>query len=312
MSEPVTAFAPASIGNVAVGFDMLGLALEGAGDRVVAQRSAGQGVRIREVRGLDGEIHPYLSTDPTQNTASIAAQALWSEHGVGGLELDIHKGVPLQSGMGSSAASAVAAVVAVNALLETPLAIEQLLPYALEGEKFASKGLHADNVAPSLLGGLILCPSVLLPEVVRLPVPAGVSAVLLHPELQINTAHARRGLARAYSMKQWLEQQGYLATFIAACASGDVELVGRSLRDVIIEPQRAAAVGCFEEVKDAAMRAGALGCSLSGSGPSIFALCESRRARNIASTMEQACRALGIACQSWVSSMDAAGARIEA
>jgi homoserine kinase len=164
MSESVTAFAPASIGNVGVGFDMLGLALEGAGDHVIARRSAGQGISIREVRGLDGEIHPYLSTDPALNTASIAAVALWSEHGDGGVELDIHKGVPLQSGMGSSAASAVAAVVAVNALLENPLPAERLLPYALEGEKFASKGLHADNVAPSLLGGLILCPGCRCPR----------------------------------------------------------------------------------------------------------------------------------------------------
>lgn len=312
MSDAVTAFAPASIGNVAVGFDMLGLALDGAGDRVLARRTGGQGVSIREVRGLDGEIHPYLSTDPTQNTASIAATALWNEHGDGGVELDIHKGVPLQSGMGSSAASAVAAVVAVNALLDQPRQIPELLPYALEGEKFASKGLHADNVAPSLLGGLVLCPSVLLPEVVRLPVPAGVSVVLLHPELQINTAHARRGLARGYSMQQWLQQQGYLAAFIAACAADDVELIGRSLRDVIIEPQRSAAVSCFDEVKDAAIQAGALGCSLSGSGPSVFALCKQRRAQNIASAMEQACRALGIECQSWVSPMDAAGARVEA
>jgi homoserine kinase len=199
----------------------------------------------------------------------------------------------------------------VNALLENPLPMEHLLPYALEGEKFASKGLHADNVAPSLLGGLILCPAVLLPDVVRLQVPEGVSAVLVHPELQVNTAQARRGLARGVSMQQWLQQQGYLATFIAACAAGDIELIGRSLRDVIIEPQRAAAVSCFEEVKDAAMRSGALGCSLSGSGPSIFALCETRSAQNIASTMEQACRSHGIACQSWVSTMDVAGARIE-
>jgi homoserine kinase len=313
MSDAVTAFAPASIGNVGVGFDMLGLALGGgAGDRVVATRSAAAGITIDEVRGLDGEIHPYLSNDPRENTASIAAQALWDAAGAaGGAALKVHKGVPLQSGMGSSAASAVAAVVAVNALLDEPLDHAQLLPYALEGEKYASGGLHADNVAPSLLGGLVLCPTVLLPEVVRLPVPAGVSAVLLHPELQINTAHARRGLARGYSMQQWLEQQGYLAGFIAGCMAGDVGLIGRTLRDVVIEPQRAAAVPCFDAVKEAAMRAGALGCSLSGSGPSIFALCEERRALNLASAMEQACRALGIECQSWVSALDAAGARLE-
>ena len=112
-------------------------------------------------------------------------------------------------------------------------------------------------------------------------------------------------------MQQWLEQQGYLAGFIAGCMAGDVDLIGRTLRDVVIEPQRAAAVPCFEDVKAAAMRAGALGCSLSGSGPSIFALCEERRAVNLASAMEQACRALGIECQSWVSPLDAAGARLE-
>ena len=312
MSDSVTAFAPASIGNVAVGFDMLGLALADVGDRVIARRTREGGITIGEVRGLDDEIHPYLSNDPTQNTASITAKAFWDAHGdSGGIQLDVHKGVPLQSGMGGSAASAVAAAVAVNALLEKPLAPEKLLPYALEGEKFVSGGVIADNVAPSLLGGLVLCPSVLLPEVVRLPAPQGVSAVLMHPEMQVNTIHSRNGLAKGYSMDQWLQQQGYLAAFVAACASGDIDLLGRSLHDVVIEPQRSAAVTCFDAVKDAAVRAGALGCSLSGSGPSMFALCEDRSARNIASAMEQACRGLGIECQSWVSSMNADGARLE-
>ena len=312
MSDWVTAFAPASIGNVGVGFDMLGLALDGAGDKVLARRSDGSDVSVAEVRGLDGELHPYLSTDAKSNTASIAAQALWDAHGDGrGVELKVHKGVPLQSGMGSSAASAVAAVVAVNALLDEPLPVLALLPYALEGEKFASGGLHADNVAPSLLGGLVLCPQVLLPDIVQLPLPDGVSAALLHPDLQVNTAHARRGLARGYSMQQWLEQQGLLAGFIAACATNDITLISKTLRDVIIEPQRAAAVPCFDAVKAAAEKRGALGCSLSGSGPSIFALCRSGDARNIASAMEQACRSQGIGCQSWVSPMTAPGASIE-
>jgi homoserine kinase len=312
MSDWVTAFAPASIGNVAVGFDMLGLALAGAGDRVTARRTDGDRVTIAEVRGLDGEIHPYLSTDPQSNTASIAAQALWEAHGdAGGIELKVYKGVPLQSGMGSSAASAVAAAVAVNGLLESPLPVHELLPFAIEGEKYASGGLHADNVAPSLLGGLVLCPEVLLPDVVSLPVPQGVSAALIHPDLQVNTAQARRGLARGYPMKQWLAQQGLLAGFIAACSSSNIDLIGKTLRDVIIEPQRKDNVPCFEAVKEAAMRRGALGCSLSGSGPSIFALCKDGDARNVASAMEQACRAQGIGCQSWVSPMTAPGATIE-
>ncbi len=312
MSEWVTAFAPASIGNLAVGFDMLGLALEGAGDRVQARRTKSDRVSVLEVRGLDGELHPYLSTDPESNTASIAAQAFWDDHGDrGGVELKVHKGVPLQSGMGSSASSAVAATVAVNALLDQPLPVAALLPYALEGEKFASGGLHADNVAPSLLGGLVLCPQVLLPQVVHLPVLQGVSAALIHPDLQVNTAHARRGLARSYSAKLWLEQQGLLAGFVSACHTGDLELIVRTLRDVIIEPQRKDAVPCFDVVKEAAMRGGALGCSLSGSGPSIFALCRTPDARNIASAMEQACRSQGIGCESWVSPMNAPGASIK-
>jgi homoserine kinase len=312
MAATVTAFGPASIGNVAVGFDMLGLALSGVGDRVSATRCNGSGVVVAEVRGIDGELHPYLSTNTDENTASISAQALWDASGEsGGVELKVYKGVPLQSGMGSSAASAVAAVVAVNALLPESLPIAALLPYAIEGEKYASGGMHADNVAPSLLGGLILCPPVLFPETIRLPTPAGVSAVLLHPNLQVNTAQARRSLARGYSMQQWISQQGYLAGFIAACAANDIEMIGKTLKDVVIEPQRAAAVSCFEAVTNAAKRSGALGCSLSGSGPSIFALCENRHASNLATAMEQACRALGIECQSWVSPMDAPGAYVE-
>jgi homoserine kinase len=313
MSDSATAFAPASIGNLAVGFDMLGLALEGVGDRVHAERTTEPGIGLAEVRGLDGQPHPYLSTEPSQNTGSIAAQALWDAHGgEGGAVLRIYKGVPLQSGMGSSAASAVAAVVAVNALLDEPLPAEMLLPYALEGERFASGGLHADNVAPSLLGGLVLCPEVLLPDTVRLPIPTGISAVLIHPNLRVNTAQARRGLARGYTMEQWLAQQGYLAGFIAACATNDIDLVGRTLKDVIIEPQRSAAVPCFDAVRTAAERAGALGFSLSGSGPSLFALCATGRARNLAVAMEQACRAEGIGCESWVSPLDAPGAFVEA
>ncbi|MCH7829872.1 MAG: homoserine kinase [Proteobacteria bacterium] len=312
MSEFVTAYAPASIGNLGVGFDMLGLALSGVGDRVHARRIDGDRVKIAEVRGLDGQIHPYLSTNADQNTASIAAQALWDEHGDhGAVALKVHKGVPLQSGMGSSASSAVAGVVAVNALLDSPLEMEALLPYALEGEKYASGGLHADNVAPSLLGGLILCPQVLLPGVIRLPIPDGVTAVLLHPDLQVNTAQSRRRLAKGYSMQQWLDQQGLLAGFVAACASSDIALIGKTLRDVVIEPQRSGNVACFDTVTAAAGKAGALGCSLSGSGPSIFALCRDNDARNIASAMEQACRILGIGCQSWVSPMTAPGAYVE-
>lgn len=313
MSRPstVTAFAPATIGNVGVGFDMLGLALAGVGDRVIAKRRDAAGIVIAEVRGLGGEIHPSLSNETEHNTASIAARALWDAHGdAAGVELLIHKGVPLQSGMGSSAASAVAAVVAVNALLPGPIPREQLLPFALAGEKYASGGLHADNVAPSLLGGLVLCPAVLMPRMVSLRTPTGLSSVLLHPELQINTAQARRSLAKGYTLDQWLAQQGYLAGFIAGCAADDHDLIRRSFHDVIIEPQRSASIACFGAVKDAAENAGVLGASISGSGPSIFALSVDANASNVATAMEQACRATGVECQSWISPMTAPGAHV--
>jgi homoserine kinase len=307
-----SAFAPASIGNLAVGFDMLGLAMAGIGDRVSARRTATGGVHISAVFGVDGNIHSNLSADTGTNTAGIAATALWQAHGRdGGIELVVRKGVPLQSGMGSSAASAVAGAVAANALLDEPLPFPALLPFALEGEKLASGGVHADNVAPSLLGGMVLCPATLLPDVVPLAVPAGVCSVVLHPDLQVNTADSRRGLARGYSMDQWLTQQGYLAGFIAACVDNNHELLRRCLHDVIIEPQRSAAVPCFAAVRDAAMVADAFGCSLSGSGPGIFALCAEEAAREVAAAMEQACRRQGYDGETWISPMTAAGARVE-
>lgn len=307
-----TAFAPASIGNVGVGFDMLGLALAGVGDRVTARRTNGAGVSVAEVFGVDGEPHPELSTDAAQNTASIAAAALWREMGgSGGLELVVRKGIPLQSGMGSSAASAVAATVAANALLDEPRPLAELLSFALEGEQFASKGLHADNVAPSLLGGLVLCPPALLPDCVQLATPAEIVSVLLHPHMQIDTASSRRGLAREYTMDQWLAQQGFMAAFVAACERRDVSLMRKSLRDVVIEPQRAATVPCFAAVKAAALEADALGCSLSGSGPSIFALCHESRAQAVLHAMHEVCRKSAIACDAWISPMDAPGAQLE-
>jgi homoserine kinase len=291
---------------------MLGLAIDGPGDRVTARRTAGDGVTIKQIFGLDGAPHPFLSADPLRNTASIAAASLWQSVGAdGGLEIVIHKGIPLQSGMGSSAASAVAATVAANALLDSPLPVPALLVHALEGEKFASGGLHADNIAPSLLGGLVLCPHAILPDCLQLATPPGVVSVLLHPHMQIDTASSRRGLLRSYAMEQWLEQQGFLASFVVACERQDIDLMSKCLRDVTIEPQRAASVPCFAGVKESALKAGALGCSLSGSGPSIFALCREERSNRVVVAMEQTCRAFGIGCESWISPLATDGARIE-
>lgn len=308
----VTAFAPASIGNVGVGFDMLGLAIAGVGDRVMARRVSSNGISIAEVRGLDGEIHPTLSNDGMTNTASVAAQALWDALGEpGGVELIVHKGVPLQSGMGSSAASAVAGTVAVNGLLAEPLPIMDLLEFALAGEEVASGEIHADNVAPSLLGGMVLSPPALTPRSVRLDTPPDISSVLVHPDLLVNTAKARKKLAAGYSMEEWLAQQGYLAGFLTGLARNDHDLIRACLKDVIIEPQRASTVPCFAAVKQAALDAGALGSSLSGSGPSIFALCATGVAKRVCVAMEQASRSCSYDCQSWTSPLSAPGAHLE-
>lgn len=311
MSSSVESFAPASIGNLGVGFDMLGLALAGIGDKVIARRSGGSGVTIAEILDVDGKAHTALSTATDQNTASIAAQALWdSQSQAGGVELRIHKGVPLKSGMGSSAASAVAGVMAVNELLEVPLGKAELLRFAIEGEKFASGGIHADNVAPSLLGGLVFCPAVLLPETVLIKPPSGVLSVLLHPDLQVATAAARKGLESSYPMELWLAQQAYLAGFIAACEQDDHSLLKSCLKDVVVEPQRAALVPCLGQVQTAALDCGAFGSSLSGSGPSIFALCREDDAPGVAAAMEAACREAGHACRTWISRLDAPGATV--
>jgi len=307
-----TAFAPASIGNVAVGFDMLGLAIEGVGDRVTARRTDDSGVRLEEVRGPSGAIHPSLTAIADKNTAGVAAQAFWAAQGDrGGVALTVCKGIPLASGMGSSAASAVAGVVAVNALLDSPLDTEALLPYALAGEELASGAVHADNVAPSLIGGLVLCPPDLLPHLIRIDAPAGLASVLLHPDLEVSTAESRNALARSYTMDQWLRQQGYLAGFIAALYNDDRDLLRATLRDVVIEPQRKAAVPCFDAVQSAALDAGAYGSSLSGSGPSLFAICADVEADAVSAAMRQACVDSGHDCDVWVSPLVADGARVE-
>ncbi len=307
------AFAPASVGNVAVGFDLLGLAADGVGDRVTARRTDGEGVSISAITATRlAAGAEALSRVTAENTAGIAAEALWGEFGgAGGIELSIEKGIPLGSGMGSSAASAVAAAVAVNALLDEPLAHHELLPFALEGEKFASKALHADNVAPSLVGGLVLCPARLLPAVIPLPVPAGLVCVLVHPALTVNTADARRALGAECLLRSAVEQQGCLAGFLAGCYTNDIGLIERCLRDILIEPQRAVAVPGFEAVKAAAFAAGALGASLSGSGPSLFAWCREPDGERVRDAMVAAFDAEGIAAESWVNPLDAPGARVE-
>ncbi|TVQ90443.1 MAG: homoserine kinase [Deltaproteobacteria bacterium] len=298
-----TAFAPASIGNVAVGFDILGLALEGLGDTVLARRIEEPTVRIAAIEGCE------LPVDPARNTAGAAILALREARSLSfGIELSITKGIPLCSGMGGSAASAVAAVVAAEALLDQALSPAQRLALALAGEAVASGSAHADNVAPSLLGGLVL--AVDRSTLVRIPTPSGVQAVVIHPALAVDTLSARAGLREGVPLADMTRQTGLLGGFLAGCFLGDPALLRASLRDVLIEPQRQHLVPGLADVLHAAREAGALGGSISGAGPAVFAWAERARALEVRRAMIAAFAAHGIAATGLLSNLDAPGARL--
>ena len=267
-----TAFAPATVANVACGFDVLGLALEAPGDTVTVELAERPGLLITEITGDQGR----LSRDPEKNTATVAAQKILDRAPNGtslGIRLELRKGLPLASGMGSSAASAVAAAVAVNDLLRLPLGYPEILAAALEGERVVAGAGHADNAAACLYGGLVLVRSTTPIDVIRLPLPSGLSVAVLRPHLEMSTKESRVLLGDQVRLKDAVRQWANLGGLVAGLYSGDLDLVSRSLADSVAEPIRAPYVPGFSEVKRAAIAAGALGSSLSGSGPSIFALC---------------------------------------
>lgn len=302
-----TAFAPASIGNVAVGFDVLGQSFPVLGDRVRAESSPLPGVRIAAVSGIAGE----LPREPELNTAGRAVQSLLAATGSGsGIALSIEKGVPLGSGLGGSAASAVAAVVAANELLGRPCSREELLTHAVAGETVASGSRHADNVAPALFGGLVVTVGVDPPHVQRIPVPPAVRCVVVHPKLFLSTREARRILRPEVRLADAIRQLGNLAGFIAGCHANDLGLIRASFEDVLIEPQRAGLIPGFAEVKAAALAGGALGCSISGAGPSVFAWCEEGTARAVADGMTAAFARHGLEATAHVAPVGDDGARI--
>jgi homoserine kinase len=307
----IAVFAPATVSNVACGFDVLGFALETPGDVVVAEAAGDQGVVIAAIDG-DGA---RLSRDPSRNTAGAAALALLARLGAArGIQLTIHKGIPLASGVGSSGASAVAAVVAVNELLGRPAPLDVLLECAMQGEAAGCGAAHPDNVAPSLLGGFVLVRSPMPPDVVRLPVPEALACAVLHPHLEVETAAARALLGGTVPLVDAVRHWGNVGALVAGLFLNDLSLVGRSLEDRVAEPKRAHLVPGFERVKAAALASGALGCSLSGSGPSIFALSASLEgAERVGEAMYRAfADSAKIGADLWVSRVGTRGARVVA
>ena len=307
MRPGIKVYAPASVGNAAVGFDALGFAIEKPGDEIIVRISDKPGLRITKITGAKGKL-PY---EIEKNTAGLAALRLLQYLGEEklGIEMELHKKLPIGSGLGSSAASAVAGAFAINELLKRPLEKRDLLPFALEGEALASGGIHADNVAPCMLGGMILTRQNEPLDVVRVPIPRGIYATIINPAVEVLTKDARNILSDTVPLKKMIQQNANLGAFIIGMFNTDVELIGRSLQDVVIEPQRARLIPHFYEVKEAALSAGALGCSISGAGPSIFTLnASSLIAERVGEAMQKVFSDHKIESQLYLSQINTAGA----
>jgi homoserine kinase len=307
MADPsrIEVFAPATVANVASGFDVLGFALEKPGDAVSLARVPGAAVTVVSITGDGGK----LPRDPKKNTAAVAVGGFMARIGFPfGVEIALEKRMPLSSGLGSSAASAVAAVFAANILAGSPLSPRELLPFTMEAERAACGSAHADNVAPSLLGGFVLIRSYDPLDVVQLPVPAGLSCAVAHPHAELRTEDARRILKKEIRLADAIRQWGNLAALVAALYNGDLQLLGRSLQDVVAEPARSLLIPGFAAVKSAAMAAGALGCSISGSGPSVFALCATGEiSARVGEAMVGAFATAGLSCDLYISAVNTKG-----
>jgi homoserine kinase len=308
MGKEVTAFAPASVSNVSCGFDIMGFALEGAGDRVTARFSSSPGVSIRTITGCRSP----LPAEASANTAGPPVIALLRGCAPDtGVEIDIHKGIPVGGGIGSSAASAVAAVLAADGLLGTNLTREKLLELAIEGERIASGAIHVDNLSPCLWGGFVLVRGYHPIDIIPINVPGSLWCSVIMPQIEIKTEHARKMLPESVPLQDVITQTGNAAGLIAGMFTGDFSLISRSLCDVIAEPARRHLIPGFTLMKEAALSSGALGCGISGSGPSVFAFASSRDgAEHIGSAMGNVLEGLGCPFATLVSPVGAGGARI--
>jgi homoserine kinase len=302
------AFAPASVGNIGVGFDLLGHAIDGPRDVAIVSRIDAPEVRIVAIRGSVAGADA-LPLEAERNTAGRALIALREALALPfGFAVELEKGIPLGSGLGGSAASCVAALVAANALLDAPLAREALYPFALEGEAVASGSRHGDNVAPMLLGGAVLATH---DRMIPLPVPEWLHCVVVHPDQVLETRRARAALAEPYPLAQFVEQSTHLALFLTGLQRGDAALIRDGLRDVLVEPRRAPLIPGFAAVQQAALDHDALGASISGAGPSVFAWFASKTlAEAAAPAMRAAFVAAGYDARAYVSPVAAPRAEV--
>ncbi len=303
--KSVKVFAPATVANVTCGFDVLGFAVHEPGDEVIMQLTDAKGLCIKDIKGDDG----VLPRDVDKNTVTVAIKAYLDHLQVDvGVDIYLEKKMPLGSGLGSSAASAVAGVYGINELLDRPLEVSELLPFAMQGELLACGEPHADNVAPALLGGFVLIRSYNPLDVVKIHTPKNLFATIVHPQIEIATKDARSILKRNLLLKDAIRQWGNIGGLITGLFTEDYQLISRSMEDVIVEPVRSMLIPGFDQVKASALAAGALGCGISGSGPSIFSLSSSvETAHQVAEAMEACFRELDILSDVFVSPVNQQG-----
>mgnify|MGYP002368211091 CR=1 FL=1 len=310
MQSGIKVIAPASLSNLACGFDILGLALDIPGDEIIGRLVDTPGVHIKEITGQKN----HIPTDPAKNIASVAASAVLKHLGEEGrgVELRIRKHIPAGSGLGSSASSAVAAVVLVNELLQNPLEKRALIPFAIEGEMIASGTMVGDNVVASMLGGLVLIRDIESLDFHRIYTPPGLFAAVLLPEVMISTLTSRSVLQPTVPLKDMVRQSANLGGLITGMHNGDLDLIRRSMVDVVIEPQRKFMIPHFDQVQEQALQMGALGCSISGAGPAVFALCQEKlQATDIAAAMLRIYTDHQLDARSFVAAINREGAMLK-
>lgn len=305
MSKKIKVFAPATVANVSCGFDVLGFAVDSPGDEAIVKMTDITGVKITKITGDGGR----LPLDPQKNTVSATIIKMLDHLGEKrGFEIELHKKMPLGSGLGSSAASSVAGIFAVNELLGKPLSKIDLLPFAMEGERLASGTAHADNVAPALYGGFVLIRSYAPLDVISINTPNDLYAAIVHPHIEVETRDARSILRKDIKLKDAITQWGNVAGLVTGLLTDDYALIGRSMNDVIVEPLRAILIPGFYDVKEAAIHAGALGGGISGSGPSIFSVSKGQEtAQKAGQAMVDAFKRMGIESDIFVSKVNQKG-----
>ncbi len=306
--KSVRAFAPATVANVCCGFDILGFAVNYPGDEVILTLRDDSKISVIAIHGDNGK----LPLDANKNTASVAVQSLLKELGSNqGVNIELFKNLALGSGMGSSAASGVAALVAMNHLLGNPLKREDLVRHAMESERIACGSAHADNVAPCLLGGFVLVREYHPLDLVKIPVAHDLFCTLVHPHLELKTEDSRRVLKPTLPLKDVITQSGNIAGLILGLIKPDFELIGRSLKDVIAEPIRSAFIPGFDQLRSKAIEVGALGFGISGSGPTVFSISTSyEKAMASGEVIEQEFLKYQLASDVFVSKINMEGARV--